>query len=99
MGGKGVDLCGFGKQRRIVRLAARVQRFRQGNLAKLVGRHHGRRLALALPGNARQKAREVKQELRARRLRLPGNRQPAVTCVVAREIDAPTGVKRVVWRL
>jgi hypothetical protein len=56
-------------------------------------------IAFILPGRAGQKARQVRQELRASRLQLPGKRQLSVTCVVAREIDAPAGVKPVVWRL
>ena len=56
-------------------------------------------IAFILPERAGQKAREVRQELRASRLRLPGKRQLEVTCVVAREIGAPVGVKPVVWRL
>ena len=56
-------------------------------------------IAFILPGRAGQKAREVRQELRASRIQLPGKRQLSVTCVVAREIDAPAGVKPVVWRL
>jgi len=48
-----------------------------------------------------QKARKVRQQLWARRLDLPaGNTaKVAVTCVVAREIDAPAGTKPVEWRL
>lgn len=56
-------------------------------------------IAFILPGRAGQKAREVRQELRASRIQLPGKRQLSVTCVVAREIDAPAGLKPVVWRL
>ena len=56
-------------------------------------------IAFILPGRAGQKAREVRQELRASRIELPGKRPLSVTCVVAQEIDAPAGVKPVVWRL
>jgi hypothetical protein len=56
-------------------------------------------IAFILPGRAGQKAREVRQALRASRIELPGKRQFSVTCVVAREIDAPAGVTPVVWRL
>ena len=56
-------------------------------------------IGFVLPGRAGQKAREVRQELRASRIQLPGKRQLGVTCVVAREIDAPAGLKPVVWRL
>lgn len=48
-----------------------------------------------------QKAREVRQQLWARPVKIPaGKAGPvAVTCIVAREIDAPAGVKPVEWRL
>lgn len=48
-----------------------------------------------------QAAREVRQQLRARRLTLPdgqGN-MLTVTCVIATEVDAPAGVKPIEWRL
>lgn len=51
-----------------------------------------------LPGRAGQKAREVKQELHAQRVKLPGQ-AGSVTFVVAHEIGAPAGVTPVVWRL
>ncbi|MCY0856436.1 IS4 family transposase [Cupriavidus sp. D39] len=56
-------------------------------------------IGFILPGRAGQKAREVKQELRAQRVKLPGKTGPAVTCIVAQEIGAPAGVTPVVWRL
>jgi len=48
-----------------------------------------------------QKARTVKQELRAQRVDLPAGAAGviSVTCIVAREIDAPKGVKPIEWRL
>ena len=48
-----------------------------------------------------QKAREVRQQLWARRVELPAGKGKtvSVTCIVAQEIDAPEGVKPVVWRL
>lgn len=48
-----------------------------------------------------QKAREVRQQLWARRVEIPGGKsEPAsATCVVAREIGVPAGVKPVEWRL
>lgn len=48
-----------------------------------------------------QAARTVRQQVRARRLTLPAaNGQTlTVTCVIAREVDAPTGVKPIEWRL
>jgi Transposase Tn5 dimerisation domain/Transposase DNA-binding len=56
-------------------------------------------IAFILPGRAGQKAREVKQELRAQRVKLPGNKGLAITCIVAQEVGAPAGVTPVVWRL
>lgn len=56
-------------------------------------------ISFILPGRAGKKARQVKQELRAQRVKLPGEAGPAVTCVVAQEIGAPAGVTLVVWRL
>jgi len=56
-------------------------------------------IAFILPGRAGQKAREVKQELRAQRVKLPGNKGLAITCLVAQEVGAPAGVTPVVWRL
>ncbi|SPD37505.1 transposase (plasmid) [Cupriavidus taiwanensis] len=56
-------------------------------------------ITFILPGRAGQKAREVKQELRAQRMKLPGLVGAEFTCVAAREIEAPAGVKPVVWRL
>jgi len=56
-------------------------------------------ITFVLPGRAGQKAREVRQELRASRITLPGKRALGVTCVMAREIGAPAGVAPVVWRL
>jgi hypothetical protein len=56
-------------------------------------------IAFILPGRAGHRAREVMQKLRASRLQLPRKRQLEVTCVVAREIGVPTGLRPVVWRL
>jgi hypothetical protein len=56
-------------------------------------------IAFILPGRAGQKAREVKQELRAQRVKLPGKKGLAITCIVAQEVGAPAGVTPVVWRL
>jgi len=56
-------------------------------------------ITFVLPGRAGQKARQVKQELRAQRVKLPGRAGLEVTCVAAQETGAPAGVKPVVWRL
>jgi hypothetical protein len=47
------------------------------------------------------KAREVCQRLWLRRMELPAGqgRSVAATCLVAREFDAPAGVKPIEWRL
>ena len=52
----------------------------------------------ARPGG---KARVVRQQLWARRVELPAgkNKTVSATCVVAREYDAPPGVKPIEWRL
>ena len=54
-----------------------------------------------LPAGRGRKARAVKQEVRVERVTLKdgANGQVQVTCVVAAEIDAPAGVKPVLWRL
>jgi hypothetical protein len=44
-----------------------------------------------------QAARSVRQQLWVRTVDLPGT--AGVTCVIAREVDAPAGVKPVEWRL
>nr|WP_281178489.1 IS4 family transposase [Thauera butanivorans] len=48
-----------------------------------------------------QKAREVRQQLWARRVSLPAGKAGTVsaTCIVAREIGAPSGTKPIEWRL
>lgn len=56
-------------------------------------------ISFILPGRAGQKAREVKQSLRAQRVKLSGASGPTVTCVLAQEIGAPASVTPVVWRL
>lgn len=52
----------------------------------------------ARPG---QPAREIRQQLWTQRVELPDGDggTVAVTCIVAREVDAPAGVKAVEWRL
>ena len=54
-----------------------------------------------LPAGRGRKARAVKQEVRVERVTLKdgANGQVQVTCVVAAEINAPAGVKPVLWRL
>lgn len=58
-------------------------------------------ISFTLPSRQGQKAREVKQQVWVRRLELADGEggRVAATCVVAREVGAPTGVKAVEWRL
>ncbi|HZZ01609.1 IS4 family transposase [Paraburkholderia sp.] len=56
-------------------------------------------ISFVLPGRSDQKAREVRQELRSQRVTLPGRAGVTLTCVEAYEVDAPAGVKPVIWRL
>lgn len=54
-----------------------------------------------LPGGRGRTARAVRQRLYAQRIALPDGRGGAfeVTCLIAREIGAPAGVKPIEWRL
>lgn len=58
-------------------------------------------IEFAMPARHGVKARMVRQQLWARRIALPAGKDTpvSVTCIVARECDAPAGVKPVVWRL
>ncbi|CAE6893298.1 IS4 family transposase ISAzo5 [Paraburkholderia domus] len=56
-------------------------------------------ISFVLPGRSGQKAREVRQELRSQRITLPGRAGVTLPCVEAYEVDAPAGVKPVIWRL
>jgi hypothetical protein len=56
-------------------------------------------ITFILPGRAGRRAREVRQALRAQRVKLPGPTGLEVTCIVAQEIGAPGNVPPVVWRL
>ncbi len=58
-------------------------------------------IAFTMPSRHGQKAREVRQELWAQRLELPAGKTGtvSVTCIIAREIGAPDGIKPVEWRL
>src|ERR1700744_575385 len=58
-------------------------------------------IRFTLPGRQRQKAREVHQQIWSRRIDLPGAQGGVVSisCVIAREIDAPAGVTPIEWRL
>ncbi len=58
-------------------------------------------IRFTMPSRHGQKARQVCQQVWARRVKLSdgkGGRLEA-TCIVAREVDAPAGVKPVEWRL
>jgi hypothetical protein len=58
-------------------------------------------ISFVMDGRGKQKARPIRQHLWARRLAIhDGKRgQIEVTCVVAREVDAPSGATPVEWRL
>jgi len=58
-------------------------------------------ICFTLPGGRGRTAREVRQELYAQRVSLSDGRRGSfeVTCLVAREIGAPPGVKPIEWRL
>jgi hypothetical protein len=46
-------------------------------------------ITFILPGRAGQKAREVRQELRAQRVLLPGRHELAITCLIAEDAVRP----------
>jgi hypothetical protein len=54
-----------------------------------------------LPARHGERAREVRQQVWAKRVELSDGRhgRVAATCIVAREVDAPAGVKPLEWRL
>lgn len=54
-----------------------------------------------MPARNGKKAREVRQQLWAERVQIPADKGETIeiTCIIAREIDAPHGVKPVEWRL
>ena len=58
-------------------------------------------LTFAMAARHGVKARTVRQQLWARTVTLPAGKGKSVlaTCVIAREIDAPDGVKPIEWRL
>jgi len=58
-------------------------------------------LTFAMAARHGVKARSVTQQLWARRVQLPGGKGKVVsaTCIIAREIKAPDGVKPIEWRL
>jgi hypothetical protein len=58
-------------------------------------------IRFTLPGRQRQKAREVHQQIWSRPIHLPDGQGAVVpiSCLVAREIEAPAGVKPIEWRL
>jgi hypothetical protein len=58
-------------------------------------------ICFTIGGREKQKAREVRQQLWARRVLLGDGKKGQIeaTCIVARELDAPAGVRPVEWRL
>ena len=60
-----------------------------------------RHIRFEMPAGRGRKARAVEQEVRAQRVVLPDRQggQLEVTCLIASEVNAPTGAKPVVWCL
>ncbi len=58
-------------------------------------------ISFVIGARDKQKGRQVRQQLWAKRVELPARRgvKIAVTCLIAREIDAPAGVEPIEWRL
>jgi hypothetical protein len=58
-------------------------------------------ISFTMGGREKQKAREVRQQLWAQRVLIGDGKKGQIeaTCIVAREVDAPAGVKPVEWRL
>jgi hypothetical protein len=58
-------------------------------------------ISFAMAARHGVKARTVRQQLWVRRVELPAGKGKTVsaTCIIAREIDAPTGAKPIEWRL
>ena len=58
-------------------------------------------IIFTMPARDGKKAREVRQQLWAKRVRIPAGKSVTieVTCLIAREINPPSGVKPVEWRL
>ena len=58
-------------------------------------------ISFAMAARHGVKARTVRQQLWARKVELPAGKGKTVsaTCIIAREIDAPPGVKPIEWRL
>ena len=58
-------------------------------------------ISFTMGGREKQKARVVRQQLWAQRVLIGDGRKGQIeaTCIVAREVDAPAGVKPVEWRL
>lgn len=59
------------------------------------------RIRFELPAGRGRKAREVEQEIRVQRISLndPKGQPLDLSCLIASEVNAPEGVKPVVWRL
>jgi hypothetical protein len=58
-------------------------------------------ICFTMDGRGKQKARAVRQQLWAKRVELRDGKKGKieVTCIVAREVGAPAGIKPVEWRL
>ncbi len=58
-------------------------------------------ITFTMPGRGKLKAREVRQAIWAKRINISAGKGKhlAVTCIVAREINAPKGIEPIEWRL
>jgi hypothetical protein len=58
-------------------------------------------VSFTIPSRAGSKARRVQQEIRSKRIHLPDRSGGVieVTCVIAREVNAPADIKPLEWRL
>jgi hypothetical protein len=58
-------------------------------------------ISFLMEGRGKQKARQVRQQVWAKRVSLRDGRRGKIeaTCIVAREVAAPAGIKPVEWRL
>ncbi|WP_440870589.1 hypothetical protein [Thiocystis violacea] len=58
-------------------------------------------MRFSLPAGPGRRAREIRQELYAQHVSLSSRRDATleVTCVIAREVDAPPGIKAIEWHL
>jgi hypothetical protein len=58
-------------------------------------------IVFTMPARDDKKARQVRQQLWTKRVKIPAGKTDTIeiTCIIAREVNAPSGVKPVEWRL